>query len=170
MGIPGSNEIPQGTIVLTINKKTTYHHFLQKTPLDRKIIHVFTHTKDRAEAFILLAEFAVKTYHPLPVPATHLEAEWGEWFGPRKLAPLTKAQDNVRGTIIFPTSKQTFIYHLNGSEVFIPELEKSFWRKKNSAEALVFLARFAVCTYDLREIFGANPQLGWNGRFGNPQT
>jgi hypothetical protein len=168
MHVPSNDEIPQGTIVLFINKKTTYHHFDQKAPLDPKIAHAFTYKQDHAEAFILLTEFAAKTYHPLPSPATHLEAEWEEWFGSRKLGPLMKARDNVRGTIIFPTSKQTFIYHLNGSEVFIPELEKSFWRKENSAEALAFLARFAVNTYDLKEIFATNPKLGWNGRFSNP--
>jgi hypothetical protein len=168
MHMSDHNEIPQGTIVLSINKKCSIHHFLKKTPLDPKIVHAFTYKKDHAATFILLAEFAVKTYHPLPVPATHLEAEWECWFGPRKLAPSTGIRDNIRGTIMFPTPKDTFKYEMTGRELFIPELERSFWRGENSAEALAFLVRFAVHTYDLKEVFENNLELGWNGRSGNP--
>lgn len=170
MYISNRDEIPQGTIVLSINNKHSVHHFDSKAPLDPKLVQAFTYKKDHAEAFVQLAEFAVKTYHPLPVAATILEAEWEEWFGPRKLAPMTGAWDNVRGTIIFPTKKGTFIYNMTGSELFIPELEKSFWRKRNSAEALAFLARFAVHTYDIEDIFEENPKLGWNGSYSKPQT
>jgi hypothetical protein len=170
MSISSSTEIPQATIVLHINKKPSIYHFDQKTPLDQKILKAFTQKKDRAAAFVLLAEFAAKTYHPSAVAATRLEAEWEDWFGSRKLAPMKGTRDTIRGMIIFPTPIQTFTYEMTGEELFIPELEKSFWRRKNSAEALAFLARFAVHTYDLKEIFETNLVLGWNGNYGNPNT
>lgn len=170
MHISNSSGVPQGTIVLFINQKISYHHFDKKTPLNPKLAHALTYKKDRAEAFVLLAEFAAKTYHPSPEMIAPLHQEWEHWFGPRKLAPMMRTQDNVRGTIIFPTSEGTFIYNLTGNELFIPELEKSFWRKQNPAEALAFLARFAVCTYNAREIFETDLRLGWSDNFRSPSA
>ena len=168
MHISNSSGVPQGTIVLFINQKISYHHFDNKTPLNPKLAHALTYKKDRAEAFVLLAEFAAKTYHPSPEMTTPLSREWEDWFGPHKLAPMARERNNVRGTIIFPTHNGTFLYNLTGNELFIPELERSFWRRKNTAAALAFLARFAVHTYSARGIFETNLKLGWNDSFGSP--
>lgn len=156
-------EIPQGVIVLHIHKKTSSYSFTKKTPLDWKLVRIFAQKKDHAEAFVRIAEFAAKTHYALPKAKTPLKEEWEHWFGPRKLVPITEQRDNVRGTIIFPTTRVTFLYHLTGRELFIPELERSFWRRKNPAEALAFLARFAVHTYNAREIHNGNFEFDRGG-------
>jgi hypothetical protein len=156
-----NEKIPQGVIVLYINKKPSSYYFTKKTPLDRKLAHICAQKKDHGEAFVQIAEFAVKTHHVLPPAEALLEEEWEYWFGSQKLIPLTAQQDNVRGTIILPTSKVTFLYHLTGRELFIPELEKSFWRKKNPAEALAFLARFGAHTYNAMKMRNIRPKRHW---------
>lgn len=165
MRTPHDYEIPQGTIVLSINQKISHHAFTRETPLDTKLALALTQMKDRAKAFILLAEFASKMYHPPLSASTPKEQEWERRFGPFKLAPITRTHEHVRGTIIFPTSTETFLYELTGNELFIPEIERSFWKKENPAASLAFLAYFTVHMYSTKDIFETNLRLGWNSRF-----
>lgn len=157
-----SDEIPQGTIVLFVNSQPSHWHFLKETPQTTALAGALESEDEQAEMFVFLAEFAATTYQPTSSPLTDLEHEWLKFFGIQKKPLNQEIGSGIRGTLIFPTRKNTFVYEIIGTERFTPLLTCAFWRKRNTAEALAFLAEFAAQTYPLSEIQRARLENMWN--------
>lgn len=146
-------EIPDGIIVLHVHHKTSSCVLPTKTQQEQKLLHAVALKKDRAEAFVQLANYAAQNFDSGVPLDTLLELRCRELFGDQTVPKMEGVRENFKGTIIFPTRKETYLYHLTGREAFIPIIEKAFWRKKSPACALLLLARLAIHKYNPIEIY-----------------
>ncbi len=149
MDTPLAHKILTGTLVVFVRRKSVVY---QCFSMSEGLKNALSHEVDPARGFAALAEIAARTHAPCALATSPIESRWNRLFGELKIDSAPTNGGSIFGTIIINAEVEDFCSQIDNSDVFVLYLLRAFMRKENPAEALSFLAEFAVDTCNITKL------------------